>query len=148
MSSFLQLHRRGGVRVGDIARYSQSTDARFKILLNFQIACVTPASADDRGHSPSIGSSSNDSMTSWPRSMISPAGGPCLARCERHDCESHSPTGLSPQEPTCRKMRSLICASLISDTGSTSRNTDARYDRVASKVLGEIESSAAASLES
>jgi hypothetical protein len=34
--------------MGDIARYSHATDAQFKILLNFQILFITPASADDR----------------------------------------------------------------------------------------------------
>ena len=34
--------------MGDIARHSHATDAQFKILLNFQIAFVTPARAVDR----------------------------------------------------------------------------------------------------
>ena len=43
--------RKGGTDAGsgghDIARFSQATEANFKILLNFQIAFITPASAVD-----------------------------------------------------------------------------------------------------
>ena len=91
--------------MGDIAKYSHATDAQFKILLNFQIAFVTPARAVDCSHSPSIESSSNGSMTSWPRSKMpdtatdtatdAAPGGPCIWE---HRIQAHSTAGAPTAE--------------------------------------------------
>ena len=82
----------------------------------FQIAFVTPARAVDCIHSPASDPQAIGSMTSWPRSKMpdtptatdSPAGGPVLGAM-RMPCLQTSFTHM----PTCRKMRSMICASRV-----------------------------------
>ena len=89
-----------------ISRHNSMRQTQFKILPKFQIACVAAAAARSSAvgtsnqisqSSSGIGSSSNGSMTSWPRSMIpaiattidSPAGGPVLG-------ETRTPLDRSP----------------------------------------------------
>ena len=73
-SSFLQLHRLGGVRIVGKS-HATSTASLKSFKSRFCHSCCNARSQSEpaiksRGHSPSIGSSSNGSMTSWPRSMI------------------------------------------------------------------------------